>query len=954
MKKLVLLTLLSFMIMPVLFAQSKYKIEGKVLDKASGEPIPYAQVILKQTGQWSVTNENGVFKITDVYSGTYSLEAFVLGYVSYEIPITVNRDINSFVIQLKEDNLKLEEIVVTAKSGSSINSSNKIDKKAIEHIQASSVADIMQLLPGGIVSNPNLTSANNIKLRSVSISDTKNNEARGVAYIVNGTHISSDASMGIGVGDGAKSGDISVPVTDYRNYSTDNIESVEVLKGVISAEYGDVTSGAVLVKTKAGRTPFEIRLKTDPKLKAVAANKGFSVSKKGGYINIDADYARATSDLRSPVKTFDRANVGITYSNTFNTNSTPFRFNARLTGSYIANNAKSDPDVARDDFVKDQKKNLMLSFYGNWMLNKSWISTLNYNFSLNYSKNTIREFTSKTGNMFPNTSTYEPGLNLGFFNPASYNEDRRVEDSPFYANAKVSGVLNKKAGGTLFTTTLGIEWNSKGNLGDGMWYVGAAPQWFRQRKFTDIPFMHDFAAYLNQKAIIPISKTSLEVNAGLRVTKLIIDGYDYNAVLDPRFNAKYNIIKNKRKQFISDFAIRGGWGLMNKLPSLSLLYAGDAYLDRAVFQYNNSTTNQQLALINTYVVSEKLGYNIKPVKSRNLEIGADMVIGGVEIGLTYFNENMKNGISENYNILREQIFYYDNVNSSTAAPKFEDGKIWIKNEKGEYVVAPGKLVNEYIKKATPDNRNSMKKWGIEYELDFGKIKPINTSILVNGAYIRNDYDVKGLIQCSSNNADPLDANKKFPYIGIYDGNENRIFNSKTADRFSTNVSFITNIPKIRMVVSLMVQCVWMERDWNNFDKSIYYLDENGNRVFEDFSKEITDKQFYRDPVAYVDFEGVVRPFSDYYTTEDPALKARLATMRITDSKSYNFAVNSYNPYFMANLRVTKEIGNIASISFYANNFTNSKPIMKNSAQPNTIGYRKNTDIYFGAELRLTF
>ena len=62
--------------------------------------------------------------------------------------------------------------------------------------------------------------------------------------------------------------------------------------------------------------------------------------------------------------------------------------------------------------------------------------------------------------------------------------------------------------------------------------------------------------------------------------------------------------------------------------------------------------------------------------------------------------------------------------------------------------------------------------------------------------------------------------------------------------------------------------------------------------------------------------------------------------------------NSFKPYFMANLRVTKEIGRIAQISFYANNFTNSHPKM---LLKSTGTYKRvNTDIYFGAELKLKF
>ena len=45
---------------------------------------------------------------------------------------------------------------------------------------------------------------------------------------------------------------------DMRQISTDNIESVEVIRGIASAEYGDITSGAVLVNTKAGRAPLQV------------------------------------------------------------------------------------------------------------------------------------------------------------------------------------------------------------------------------------------------------------------------------------------------------------------------------------------------------------------------------------------------------------------------------------------------------------------------------------------------------------------------------------------------------------------------------------------------------------------------------------------------------------------------------------------------------------------------
>ena len=125
-------------------------------------------------------------------------------------------------------------------------------------------------------------------------------------------------------------------------------------------------------------------------------------------------------------------------------------------------------------------------------------------------------------------------------------------------------------------------------------------------------------------------------------------------------------------------------------------------------------------------------------------------------------------------------------------------------------------------------------------------------------------------------------------------------------------------------------------------------------MFGDYNNKNNDVILYRDPVAYMDFEGNVRPFSDYYTTTDQNLKTRLGMLRKATDASYYFNKQGYKPFFMANIRVTKDIGKLASLSFYANNFTNSTPIMKNSARPNAIGTRVNSKIYFGAELKLTF
>ncbi|MEN6618516.1 MAG: TonB-dependent receptor [Rikenellaceae bacterium] len=939
-----------WMIPPVSFAQGqkKYTVEGKVTLYGTNEPIPYVNVLIKELNVWGSSDANGVFKISGIIPGTYTLEATSLGYQKFALPVTITKDVPDFKVQLKEENLTLSDVVVTAKAGNSLNSSSKVEKAAIDHVQASSLADIMQLIPGTIIQNPNLTSINKITIRS--ISDLENNNERGVSLMINGSKVSTDASMTIKEPDSDLSNQI-----DYRNYSTNNIESIEVLKGVLSAEYGDVTSGAILVTTKAGRSPFEVRVKSDPKTKAFSLSKGFSIGPKAGNINIDADYARAFKNWISPVDIFDRTTLGITYSNTFNADKKPFRFNARLSGFISGNDVTSDPDVSKLDFTKTTDKSLSLSIYGSWFLNKSWITSLNYNISGTYERDYNQTFTVKNDLSLPTTSTLIEGISLGTFTRTLNEKDYRSEEIPIYANAKVSGSLNKKINKVLTKTLLGVEWNTKGNVGRGVYYKGEAPQYFRERNYKDIPFMTDLSLFLEEKVNIPVvAKTSLELSAGVRFNQMLIDGYDYDPTFDPRFNGKYTVIPSRRDGVIRSLAFRGGWGILQRLPSIVHLYPDPRYIDNPLFQYKNTTTNEQLAVIQTSIIDDKLTYNLKPAKTKNAEIGVDFNILGVEAQLTYFRERLSDGITDNANYVSESYDYYNSVSDPNAAPKYENGRVWVKNSSGEYVQL-GYITNKEFKLySKPDNRGTMKKWGIEYDLDFGKIKSINTSVIVTGAYIWSENSTPGLMYNNTNYIDPINSKERLPYVGIYEGDYKMTFGTG-AERLSTNISFVTHIPSIRMIVSLSTQCIWLQNSWNIYDEgNIYTLNANGEPVYGDYNNKNNLSVLYRDPVAYMDHNGVVRPFSDYYTTTDQDLKTRLNLLRKSTDQSYYFKETGYNPYFMANIRITKEIRDIATLSFYANNFTNSTPKLKNKARQNDVGRRMNTPIYFGAELKITF
>ncbi|RPI66650.1 MAG: carboxypeptidase-like regulatory domain-containing protein, partial [Ignavibacteriales bacterium] len=81
-------------------------IAGKVVDKQTGEPLIGANVVLDGTGWGSATDINGLFKIKNIASGTYTITASYAGYSSEtikDISIGIN-DSLFFSITLKSDN----------------------------------------------------------------------------------------------------------------------------------------------------------------------------------------------------------------------------------------------------------------------------------------------------------------------------------------------------------------------------------------------------------------------------------------------------------------------------------------------------------------------------------------------------------------------------------------------------------------------------------------------------------------------------------------------------------------------------------------------------------------------------------------------------------------------------------------------------------------------------------
>lgn len=968
MKKSLLLLLLAGLCIPqgmLAQAPKKVSIEGTVTEFDTKEPIAGCVVSIPTLELWVVTDAKGRFRMPSVTTGSYTIEASCLGYEPLSYKVTVNKPIDALTLRLKESSLQLNTVTVTAQKGRSINSSSTIDRQAMDHLQATSVKDVMQLLPGVLTANPDLTNAtsNFVGIRDLPNATTSSQDANSVnsssvGVYVDGAVMNNSASlMGGKAADFGQKTDRGI---DMRTLSTDNIESVEVIRGVASAEYGNMSAGAVLVKTKQGRTPYEVRVKVVPDTKAVALNKGFSLGPDQGFLNVGLDYANAMKDIRTEQEAFDRGTFSVGYTNTFNRDRTPLQFNAKVSGYLAASTTKADPDnLSKAERKELDDRSLSINLNGSWLLNKSWITSLKYVLSTTMTRQYARQQSAPSALGIANPGALENGEGLVEFTPDNYLSDIRNLSMAYYTTAKVVGEVSGRYGEVYNKAMLGVEWNNSGNTGKGQYYRGVRPLQFRPEPFSDIPFLNQVAVFVEEKATLPIGKTSLTLQAGGRFTYMATDLVHDNWAIDPRFNAKYTIISNRAPKKVRELSVRAGWGLQTTLPGLRLLYPFPVYTDRVSFSWGGTPESGPVSAWTTFVTprSEMSNPDLKMQYSKNFEAGLDFELFGIHGSVTYYNEKMRNGYTTR---ATPQVVAYREYETYTGSetPVYMDDPA----RPGQKVLGVGGEPLPYrderiflvsgVKK--PANDRKYDKWGVEYTFDFGQIRPIRTSVVVNGAYMSmTQKEGEGVLlydTYSTNKINIGDDRVYNPFLGAYYGGKS--FSSGSVyTRFNSNVSLITHIPKLRLITSLTVQCVWLNRTRNLQADGVYYKDDDGQPVYGDFSNGSGGKTLYRDPDFYMNADGAVLPF-DRALYDDPTYGAAYREYLQNASTSTFFVENSFRPYFMANLRVTKEIGRIAQISFYANNFTNSHPKMQ--IKSSGTYKRVNTDIFFGAELKLKF
>ncbi len=917
-----------------------YSVEGVVLEAETQAPVIGAVVRIGSDYLWTTTDIDGAFSFVNVEKGGWTVEVSCLGYVSLTAELKVTGDVEGLKYLLYENSLALDEVVVTAqKAKDGLGTSHNLGRDALNHLQLSNTTDIAALLPGGKTVNPDLTAENAFSLREGG--SKTGNAAFGTAVEVDGVRLGNNASFGEMGG------------TDTRSVAVENIESIEVITGVPSAEYGDLNSGMVKINTRKGRTPVNVTFSVNPRTYQASVSKGIDLQEDNGVLNLSAEWARAVKKLISPYQSYTRTGITLGYTNTF---AKALRFEAGFTGNIGGMNTKDDPDAFTGEFQKERDN----VFRGNtsltWMLNRSWVTNLKFDASVNFNDNLFRyhKYESYASNQ-PAVHAEQAGYFLAERLPLTYFSDQVTDSKELDFAASLKYNWHKRWDDVKSFLKAGVQWKANGNVGQGEYYEdpALAANGYRPRPYTEYPFMHNLSVYAEEHLTLPIAHTKLEITAGLRMENVFIKNSLYNnkTTFSPRFNAKW--------QLTDALAIRGGWGITEKLPSYYILYPKQEYRDIQTYGFSHGSQTSYIYYTQPYTVV----YNpeLRWQRNSNSEFAVDAAFAEWKISLVGFCNLTKGPYNfldvyepYSYDILQEPADFTMPSDPQIIVDE-QTGMLYIRGAQEEYWTPMDVKVTDrtFAKSTMQNNGTDVTRAGAELVVEFPEIRPIRTTFRFDAAYTYTKYlneQIAAYYQKGWSHT--YLPNRSYQYVGLYanGGSSSSVANGKVTHNLDANLTAITHIPQARLIITCRLEMSLLRRSRNisqyNGADYAYTINESDNKAT---GGNIYDGNSYTAirPVSYMDLDGNVHPFTDAEAA-DPAF----ANLILVSPNAYIFAQDGYGAYMSANLSITKEIGDHVSLSFFANNFTNSRPYVKSMATG--MGTIFTPAFYYGLTCRLKF
>ncbi len=893
--------------------QNPGDLSGKIIDAQTSAGIPDALIKIEELDKMIKSDTAGYFILRAIPEGSYTLTIQAPGYgrtVILSVPVMKGQIIyQEYFLQKGEvegEKFYIGGIEVSAQRPllpEKAATVTTISASEIEHLQASSLGDVLELIPGQRFTNPGLEQVKQIRLRQTETVDEANrNASLGTQIMIDNVPLSNNANMQLDtkLNDGATYRITVNSGVDLRQIPAENIRSVEVIRGIPPARYGDLSSGTVLVETVSGHVPYRLKYKYNPRNKEMNASGGHAW--KSILLNFNVNYAHSLRDIRVPGDSFSRLAGQINIDTYWNEKkglwSNKFYYTRTFDEEKIQEGDLFETERYNRDYTL--RSNSLLRY--KWTEQKKWEAHIAVNMDRQdsyYKKIVSRDAGVISDRMIPGT---QEGIFVSYYTSRLWVKGRAWN---FFGRLEYESQTQQL--GILHNWQIGLHMQHEFNNGPGREFDPRQPpssstnEGDRPRKYDDIPALSQYTLYM-QDEIVGHLWRDFNLQMGLRFEFLDPYRWELNRLSQKKFpllthhgtflSPRFNFIQylSKKSQ------IRFGYGRNVKVPPLSMVYPNPIYFDIVdSMYYDPNVPENRLAVVTTYIY-DATNQNLKAFTQDKLEASFDQRIWDIGISLTGFTERTHNGFELSGLIpVSFTKFYRPNW------PELEPA------------IPRDTILLDYRKAI---NSVEVKSWGFEFALTTEQIPAINTTIRIDAAY----HYSKSWWQ--KNHFEYASTARQDPYLQ----QEIRPFwnpTSSWSDNLIIHYRFDTIARSLRLWFTLAIQEIVFERDkylgledslavgYIRNDGSIYYIPE----------KERDDPQY----------RGIRRTFDEYY-----------------------FRTETLPNLWLINLRVSKSLWKGSEISFFVNNMLNSQPLFQRQRVPEgSLSYiRRNPEIFYGMEFSM--
>lgn len=271
------LTILLFLICFLGYAQNG-SIVGKILDKEmNNDPLPFSNISIKGTTKGTTSDLDGLYEVTEVEPGTYTLIVSFVGYETKEITdVVVNAGkATTLDVILAANTAALDAVIITTTTRKVSEAATLLEQKKSK--------DIKQIIGAEELARKGVSDAAGAVTK---ISGVSKQEGSSNVYVRGlGDRYLNTTFNGLPL----PSNDINKKNIELSLFASDVIENVSISKAYSGKQYGDFAAGNVNINSKDYKGKGYLEAFVGTSVNTNAIGEDFVISEGSGFFG---DYAR--------------------------------------------------------------------------------------------------------------------------------------------------------------------------------------------------------------------------------------------------------------------------------------------------------------------------------------------------------------------------------------------------------------------------------------------------------------------------------------------------------------------------------------------------------------------------------------------------------------------------------------------------------------------------------------